>query len=251
MAQFYMNLPSNASLKTYPKNTLASYTTHLPSTVQLNGQWEVALVEVSYPRTWYNITAGQCYATIHDKRDNTATDVHIPEGYYHNVEEILSILNDAFHEFGNVTNASFNSRSRKVSFGLTSTMTIILNKSLADILGFEQLEMCGPSYALSATAGDINRGCNTLFVYCDVAEDVIVGDTKAPLLRTVNVEGEYGDTVHKIYSTPLYVPVRKSQFDTIEINIRDETGQLVPFTFGRTIVTLHFRRVGSVLFPPR
>ena len=252
MSQFYMNLPSNASLKTYPKNTVASYTTHLPSSVQLSGQWEVALAEFSYPRTWYNIVQGQCHAILHDKRDSGTTIVlHVPEGYYNNIEEIVRILNEEFRVFGNRVQAGFNNQTRKVSIRLSTDISVILNTALSEILGFERAEMIGPSYNVSDIAGDINRGCNTLFVYCDIAEDVIVGDTKAPLLRTVNVQGEYGETTHKIYSTPLYVPVRKSHFDTIEINIRNETGQFVPFAFGTTIVTLHFRRVGTPYFLSR
>ena len=44
--QFYLTLPSNSSFTNYPKNTLAEYTTQLPRPIQLDGEWEVALVEI-------------------------------------------------------------------------------------------------------------------------------------------------------------------------------------------------------------
>ena len=88
---------------------------------------------------------------------------------------------------------------------------------------------------------DLQRGFYSLFVYCDIVEDVVVGDVKAPLLRTVNIDGKDDKMVSRIYQTVQYVTVQRRQFDTIEIDIRDDTGRRVPFQRGKVIVTLHFR----------
>ena len=48
MTHFYMTLPSNASMKIYPNNTVAKYTTQLPTNIELDGEWEVALTEIMY-----------------------------------------------------------------------------------------------------------------------------------------------------------------------------------------------------------
>jgi hypothetical protein len=87
----------------------------------------------------------------------------------------------------------------------------------------------------------LQRGFHSLFVYCDIAEHVVVGDVKVPLLRTVNISGKEGVMISKIYQTVQYVPIQRKQFDTIEIDIRDDTGRRVPFQRGKVIVTLHFR----------
>ena len=52
---FYLTLPSNASMKMYPDITLAHYITDLPRRVDLTGEWECGLAEIQYPHTWYNI----------------------------------------------------------------------------------------------------------------------------------------------------------------------------------------------------
>ena len=52
---FYLTLPSNASMKMYPDNTLAHYITDLPQRIDLTGEWECGLAEIQYPHTWYNI----------------------------------------------------------------------------------------------------------------------------------------------------------------------------------------------------
>ncbi len=66
MKSFYMTLPSNASMKTYPNNTLSHYYTTLPKRVRLEGEWECGLVEVHYTRSWYNMTDGHVDVFITD-----------------------------------------------------------------------------------------------------------------------------------------------------------------------------------------
>ena len=70
---------------------------------------------------------------------------------------------------------------------------------------------------------------------------MVVGDVKAPLLQTLNINGKDDKMVSRIYQTVQYVTVQHRQFDTIEIDIRDDTGRRVPFQRGKVIVTLHFR----------
>ena len=45
VTQFYLHLPSNASLNKFPNNTLTEYRVCLPQTITLSGDWEVALTE--------------------------------------------------------------------------------------------------------------------------------------------------------------------------------------------------------------
>ena len=73
-------------------------------------------------------------------------------------------------------------------------------------------------------AMDPNRGFNSLYVYCDAAEAILVGDIKAPLLRVVDAAGNYGDLIHRLHKTPPYVPVSKKEFNTLEIDIWDTPG---------------------------
>src|SRR5579863_7072357 len=52
---FYMTLPSNACLDKYPTNNQSNYTIQFPSPVEFQGNWEVALTEIHYPKTWKNL----------------------------------------------------------------------------------------------------------------------------------------------------------------------------------------------------
>ena len=89
-----------------------------------------------------------------------------------------------------------------------------------------------------------------MFVYCDVIEHVIVGDAKVPLLRMFGMEKKKNSTeiVHRTFQLQLYVPVQKKHFDSIEINIMTDTGEPMPFAFGKSVVLLHFRRSSNPYF---
>ena len=56
MNAFYLMLPSDASMNVFPNNTLSSYITRLPRPIELPGRWEVGLVEIQYPHTWFNVS---------------------------------------------------------------------------------------------------------------------------------------------------------------------------------------------------
>ena len=66
----------------------------------------------------------------------------------------------------------------------------------------------------SSMAADPNCWFNSFYVYCDAAEANTVGDTKAPLLRVVDRSGNFGDTIHILYTTPQYVQISKKEFHT-------------------------------------
>jgi len=66
----------------------------------------------------------------------------------------------------------------------------------------------------------------------------------APLLRIVNMEVTRSHAIHHIMNPPLFVPVHKKNFDTIEMNIMTDTGETVPFMDGKSVVVLEFKRIG-------
>ena len=59
MKSFTIELVSKASGKLFPDNTLSSFTNFLPEQLNLEGQWEVAISEISYPSMYQNVTEGK------------------------------------------------------------------------------------------------------------------------------------------------------------------------------------------------
>ena len=75
----------------------------------------------------------------------------------------------------------------------------------------------------------MEQGLYALYIYCDIISKQIVGDTLAPLLKVVPVEGSHGDNVMKEYITPQYMSMFTNQFSNIHISIRDDSGEKISF----------------------
>ena len=59
MDSFTIELVSNAFGELFPNNTPSSFTIFSPEQVNLEGQWEVEISEISYPPMYQNITEGK------------------------------------------------------------------------------------------------------------------------------------------------------------------------------------------------
>ncbi|GFY27767.1 uncharacterized protein TNCV_242331 [Trichonephila clavipes] len=81
----------------------------------------------------------------------------------------------------------------------------------------------------------IDVGCyETIFyVYSDLISPQIVGDTQAPLLRIVRTKGKDGETISQYYDRPQYLPLVRHSFQTIQSELRLNSGDFVPFERGQ------------------
>jgi len=83
-----------------------------------------------------------------------------------------------------------------------------------------------------------------LLVYCSIVQPVIVGNIQTNLLRQVEIPkgANFGEQCVLRYPQPFYYPIVSHEFDTIEIDIKDDVNERIPFDGGRSTVTLHFRK---------
>jgi hypothetical protein len=93
----------------------------------------------------------------------------------------------------------------------------------------------------------LNRGLGSMYVYCNICENTQIGDVFAPLLRQItlpnNANLERGLMNKITLDYPMYIPVRLSTINNIEIEIRTNSGHYFPFIVGSTTtITLHFKK---------
>ena len=93
MESFTIELVSNASSQLFPDNTLSSFTNFLPSQVNLEGQWEVAISEISYPSMYQNITVGKFMYSDIQHAENTET-LYLEPGLYSSITDIVEAMNN-------------------------------------------------------------------------------------------------------------------------------------------------------------
>jgi hypothetical protein len=75
----------------------------------------------------------------------------------------------------------------------------------------------------------------------------MVGDTQVPLLRIVPVAGRDGEMITRAFDHIQNCRISQRRFQDIQIDIRDDTGKVVPFERGRVVVTLHCRKKKTYL----
>ena len=121
----------------------------------------------------------------------------------------------------------------------------LISSDLQNILGTDILKVgVNPKFPV-----DISGGRHTMFVYCDLIQDEILGNTFTSLLRSIAINStsnrkldEVATICHQSFSNLQWKDVVKSSFQSITITIRDETGQLMPFlSIGRSWLTLKFQ----------
>lgn len=248
---FYLTLPSNSSMEYFPNNKTSIFSTKLPKPIILEGEWSVGVVEFQYPCTMFtvqdheNVVYFKKLMTMPDQ--NTPSTVfyktHIPATNYDNIEHILTALNNIKEKI----KFRYDNISKFVSVTVSdeSIKSVSLSPKLALQLGFE------PSRNLveknmGKCPANLHLGLpSQLFVYCDIVEPQIVGDVMTPLLRIIPLDPSkyiYGANKMHVFSPPHYLPVMRRDFDTIEIDIRQSTGQMIPFQFGTVCIKLHFRK---------
>ena len=239
----------------HPDNTLTDYKVRLPQPLTLQGEWEIALVEMTYPHRWYNIPDDTKFF-YKLPGDEVWRLKSIPPGYYDTPSVILEAMRD--EEFKNHIDFSYSKRSEKVKITVKDGASLTLKNPICGMLGYiipkNQRKVVGggqrPLESGEHPAEFVTdvQPLHHLFVYTDIIEDHIVGDRKVPLLRTVKVTGKYGEAIMSNFENPHYIPLKQKFIDTIQISIRDDTGQKVRFSRGRVITKLHFKQKRSSFF---
>lgn len=234
---FYVTLISDSSKRFFPDNKISHFITQLPTPIQLNGgEWEVGLVDLIYPHSWYNVRKENNLFGF-DLGDGEKQGRHISPGCYETIPDLLKAMTLTSHK--NKIEFQYHHVTKRVKIKTKEAAKVILNEGISELLGFEPGEYAGN--VQSPFIADPNASFPVMYVYCDLVEPQIVGDVQAPLLKIVKVEGKDGEIVNAHYVRPFYLPVIRQHFQTIEMEIRLNSGSFVPFERGRVIAVLHFR----------
>lgn len=241
---FYMFLPSDSSKGMFPRNTPGHYFTHLAQEVLLDGRWECGLKEIHFSHDWPNLEGNEAIVAYKGQHGNTWNNSSLPEGFYQSPAQLAEALHVILIHAGG--SAQYDHLEQKFKLKIAQGAEVIINHSLSKMIGFQRRlnHLTGGTHA-STRAINLTRGVDDMYVYADFVKHIYVGDAAVPLLQIVPLY--YGDEgrQHREYIKPLYVPVCKSAFRTVEVDIRDGAGRAIPFSKGKTTLLLHFRRCRS------
>jgi len=178
-------------MQLYPNNMAAQYTIKLPRPINLDGaDWEVAFTELSMPSIFDNVVSGMCYIKLTDPEhsiNNSTVNNYIVEPGHYNEDSLLSYLNHLVANEGIL----FLMENGKVELLNSGNFKAYLSTTLRNKLGFVNTLNDGfeGGRHIAENKCDVNgETVQTLFIYCDILEHVVVGDVMAPLLRMVDMK---------------------------------------------------------------
>ena len=100
MESFTTELVPNASGELFPDNTLSSFTNFLPEQINLEGQWEVSISEISYPSMYQNITE-EYFKFFDEKLSKSTSTYSIEPGLYTSTTDIVEAMSTLIQERNN------------------------------------------------------------------------------------------------------------------------------------------------------
>ena len=259
-----IELVPNASGELFPDNTLSYSTNFLPEQVNLEGQWEVAISEISYPSMYQKITGGK-FNFFDEKLSKSTSTYSIEPGLYTSTTDIVEAMNTLIQERNNhnetCITVKVSRRTQKVVIMLAndnsglSFSSIDLGHIFSNNVGNEfGVLMIGKGPHEPEFAYDIVR-IHSLMIYSDIVEYNNNGHTKVPLLRcfpftsklkgaNIITTGQYMN--YQTFSNLQFRPLLKNSFHSLHIDLRDPSGEKIPFvSVGITRLVLMFRKVSN------
>ena len=179
MDSFTIELVSNAPSQLFPNNTLSSFTNFLPEQVNLDGQWEVATSEISYPSVYQNVTEGK--SMFCDENLSKTTEAYYLEpGLYSSITDIVEAMNTLIQERNNhrdtciTIKVSRVTQKVKVYLANEESSLAIFSTDLGHIFGGDVrndlgILMSGKGPHEPTFAYDIVR-IHSLMIYTDIVE---------------------------------------------------------------------------------
>ena len=277
---FYITLDSNVkSIESLHSSKLSEFRTTLGRHLSLEGEWVVGLSEVTYTKSWYNVLHPH-RITLFDELGNIYGDQNmteeftISEGYYDTSIKLINSINKILTKLSSIKPPSlqYNELNNKITLQAGKTEGGIkvypdLGDEIENILGLKNRNLKNDVYSLGYSSihefvfggtntyreekfeafhpVEITGGYHSLFLYTDIVYPSLIGDTCSQILRVIEIprKCKFGDTVHINYDQPHYRELLLNELSNIEIKMTDDTGQLVPFKFGRLSLTLHFKKL--------
>jgi hypothetical protein len=230
----------------FPDSTLTHFTTRLPQIMDFDRLWEIGLAEIQYPHSWYSIKKGETWVHVDVYLEVNQLQRHtfqLPAGYYPSPTRILKAIEVKKHwtPLRKIFDIGLNEIDHKIGIAVKRDCEVTISLLLKHMFGSKRAIFPQGDHVANSVAY-VTTGLNSQYVYCPMVEPRMVGDAQVPLLRIVSVEGTDAEMVTRVVDPMQYCSLVLRGFQTVDIDIRDDTGVKIPFELRRVVVTLHCRK---------
>ena len=266
MESFTIELVSNASAQLFPANTLSSFTNFLPEQLNLDGQWEVAISEISFPSRYQIVTEWKfMFFETFLKLSRSSEFYYLEPGLHPSITDFVEAMNILIQErhnhSENCIKVEMSRRTQKVEFYLANERSGLAFFSTD--LGHIFRSNVGNEFGVMLRRKGPHKpefACDIVCIhspmsYTDLIEYNIVGETKTPMLRCfpfisqlksvdIITTGQYMN--YQTFSNLQFRPLLKNSFYSIHIDLRDTSVEKIPFvSVGITRLVLMFRKASN------
>ena len=172
------------------------FTTKLAQTIELDGGWEVGLSSIGVPAEVENVIANECYCNIYYD-DVLKWTLSLPPGHYYRISHVVDalhseqkrIMGENAMQIVRFTHISSRKRALVTTHtSITRRVKFEFSLNLARMIGFKAGTIyLGKDVPITGEKPlDLASNLNSFYVYCDLLQPILVGDTKVPLLRIVD-----------------------------------------------------------------
>ena len=277
--EMFLTLPSDASYDFYPENTVGRFKVKLPYVLQLDGDYEVGLTRFQYTNSFYNIEEEDIrfrlktyelpdssdLSVVNFMNDWSIASLELEPGHY-TTPDIVQAINDILERrTPGALKITYDIKTNLIgiepSEGQGSIRQFIeFTPSLRSKLGLapvndDKLIQPTTSSINSLGAGiwhgagcrgqspaDLETNFHNVYVYTNIAREMITGSSMQPLLLCVPKQGDYLDRILVEPPNVQYLPLKTNRIEFVEITLATDLGKVAPFTHGKSQVTLHIRR---------
>jgi len=131
--------------------------------------------------------------------------------------------------------------------GARSTEMKMSSKRNIDVLvvDIEHFANLRSSYNITLPAvEEVNlRTLDNVFVYSDIIEQSLIGESQGNILGYFPIKSKFGETGYWCFNPPYDYKAIKNFVDTISIKLTTVNGELFPFKKGQIIIRLLFKRM--------
>ena len=230
-------------------NTPGDFECAFPRRFNLNNDYRIGLVEITYPASIYNIKSDQ-KVYLYEEKEGQISVIHenaVSAGKYKDIDTLVGCINSiisAYRYYSRdqavIPQLKYNEFTNKMSLTVQPKhITLKLDPHLDSILGTMMKDESG--FVGFTTCVDFTDSVPGLFVYCNLVSPTIYGSTYVNILRVVeNVPfaTKFGDQVWRSFSNPLYLPLAHEEFQSCRIIIKDDQGKTIDFKDGETAILL-------------
>jgi len=218
----YITLPSNTTNDMFPNNTISHFTVRLPKRIDF-GDYEAALVEFQYPKTWTMIE-GFIFTVMAFHADGRSgfRHVRIPPTRVNSPKALIEFLQSRVDDVAETREKyffSYDEATGRTGVRCVDSLHMIsLDPKLGELLGFEhKFAFRGDSdWHWSNHPTDISNGMTAIYIYSNIVQNQLVGDVMVPLLRTVPIRGKESDLFRsEEFRHHHYLPLKNETTDLV------------------------------------